>query len=498
MKKFSLLLSMLAIAFLGNAETVTDAITATGFGKYTGKTYSLLPSSSFTSTAVYTGVAITTEANGIHLVDGRKTPGYVGIITTTSGGTLKNVTVSWKSNTAAGRTLKVYGSNSPFSVGLSYASQGKLIGTIVYGNGKSTSLDVTDSYTYVALASKSGAMYFNEIDITWETSSAPATKCTTPAIKCEGMSSTNFTFYGNAGDKKDFTLSCSTEGATIHYLVYDPSNAPDFATANFLVYDEASPIQLACPGNYGIAAYATLEGYDNSDIATATVTAKEYASATSIADWISKAADSDDIFRFDCPLYVTAQSGRYLWVRDDAGDPLLVYGSIGDYYNGQQFEAGSLAGSYALYQGMAELASPTVIKPVLGTDYDVPEKTLPVEMTVSQITKNDYSKFVKLKHVTFNTTDNTIVGDDAATLPFFAKRFNFTVPENINDAYNVTGVIELYKGKAQICPISVEVSTGINDVTATQALKAQKVIENGQIYIIADGKKYNVMGAEVK
>ena len=496
MKKFSLLLSMLAIAFLGNAETVTDAITATGFGKYTGTTYSLLPSSSFTSTAEYTGVAITTEANGIQLVDGKKTPGYVGIITTTSGGTLKNVTVSWKSNTAAGRTLNVYGSNSPFSVKSSYASQGKLIGTIVCG--KSTSLDVTDSYTYVALASSSKAMFFNEIDITWETSSAPATKCTTPAIKCEGMSSTNFTFYGNAGDKKDFTLSCSTEGATIHYLVYDPSNAPDFATANFLVYDEASPIQLACPGNYGIAAYATLEGYDNSDIATATVTAKEYASATSIADWISKAADSDDIFRFDCPLYVTAQSGRYLWVRDDAGDPLLVYGSIGDYYNGQQFEAGSLAGSYALYQGMAELASPTVIKPVLGADYDVPEKALPEEMTVSQITKNDYSKYVKLKHVFFNTTDNTVVGDDDATLPFFAGRFSFTVPEDINDGYNVTGVIELYKDKAQICPISVEVSTGINDVTATQALKAQKVIENGQIYIIADGKKYNVMGAEVK
>lgn len=495
MKKFSLLLSMLAIAFLGNAETVTDAITATGFGAYCSS-YSLLTPSSFASSAEYTGVAMTTEANGIQLTNGSKDPGYVGIITTTSGGTLNNVTVSWKSNTTAGRTLNVYGSNSPFSVKSSYASQGKLIGTIVYG--KSTSLDVTDSYTYVALASSKSAMYFDEIDITWETSAASATKCTTPAIKCEGMSSTNFTFYGNAGDKKDFTLSCSTEGATLHYLVYDPANTPDFATANFLVYDEASPIQLACPGNYGIAAYATLEGYDNSDIATATVTAKEYASATSIADWISKAAASDDIFRFDCPLYVTAQSGRYLWVRDDAGDPLLVYGSIGDYYNGQQFEAGSLAGSYALYQGMAELASPTVIKPVLGADYDVPEKALPEEMTVSQITKNDYSKFVKLKHVFFNTTDNTVVGDDDATLPFFAGRFSFTVPEDINDGYNVTGVIELYKDKAQICPISVEVSTGINDVTATQALKAQKVIENGQIYIIADGKKYNVMGAEVK
>ncbi len=41
-------------------------------------------------------------------------------------------------------------------------------------------------------------------------------------------------------------------------------------------------------------------------------------------------------------------------------------------------------------------------------------------------------------------------------------------------------------------------ASGINDVTAAKEVKARKVIENGQVYIIAGDKKYNVMGAEVK
>ena len=487
MKKFSLLLSLLLVAFIGKAATETDVLTADVMGLnsegYKDRTHGF-------GERQYISNAFQSDKGAIQL----RSKNNSGIICTQSNGNIRTVTISVEHGT---NQVDVYGSTTAYNaVSNLYdtAKKGTLLGSLK----ASGTITVEGDYPYVAIRSNKNTIYLNSIELVWETSSAPVNKCAKPTFTQSGMLFTDLSFWANSGESKEFNIACTTEGATIHYLVYDPSNAPDFATANFLVYDEASPIQLACPGNYGIAAYATLEGYDNSDIATATVTAKEYASATSIADWISKAAASDDIFRFDCPLYVTAQSGRYLWVRDDAGDPLLVYGSIGDYYNGQQFEAGSLAGSYALYQGMAELASPTVIKPVLGTDYDVPEKTLPVEMTVSQITKNDYSKFVKLKHVTFNTTDNTIVGDDAATLPFFAKRFNFTVPENINDAYNVTGVIELYKDKAQICPISVEVSTGINDVTATQALKAQKVIENGQIYIIADGKKYNVMGAEVK
>jgi len=42
------------------------------------------------------------------------------------------------------------------------------------------------------------------------------------------------------------------------------------------------------------------------------------------------------------------------------------------------------------------------------------------------------------------------------------------------------------------------VPTAITDVTTTKAVKTVKVIENGQVYIIAGDKKYNAMGVEVK
>ena len=39
---------------------------------------------------------------------------------------------------------------------------------------------------------------------------------------------------------------------------------------------------------------------------------------------------------------------------------------------------------------------------------------------------------------------------------------------------------------------------GVNDITTTATTKAQKVIENGQVLIIKDGKKYNLLGNQVK
>ena len=39
--------------------------------------------------------------------------------------------------------------------------------------------------------------------------------------------------------------------------------------------------------------------------------------------------------------------------------------------------------------------------------------------------------------------------------------------------------------------------TGIDDVE-TETIGARKMIENGQVYIIKNGVKYNVLGAEVK
>lgn len=40
--------------------------------------------------------------------------------------------------------------------------------------------------------------------------------------------------------------------------------------------------------------------------------------------------------------------------------------------------------------------------------------------------------------------------------------------------------------------------SGLADATIEKDAKVVKVIENGQVYIIADGKKYSIMGVEIE
>ena len=91
-----------------------------------------------------------------------------GIISTTSGGTLKKVAIEWNENTAATRTLQVYGSNTAYSspTDLYGDNKGTLLGEINIDNA--TELEIDGSYQYIGLRSKSGAMYLDKITITWE------------------------------------------------------------------------------------------------------------------------------------------------------------------------------------------------------------------------------------------------------------------------------------------------------------------------------------------
>ena len=87
-----------------------------------------------------------------------------GIVSTTSGGALGSVSVTWNSNTSDGRTLNVYGKNTAYSSPNDLyddSAKGTLLGTIV--KGTSTSLTITGSYTYVGICSNSGAMYLTDV-----------------------------------------------------------------------------------------------------------------------------------------------------------------------------------------------------------------------------------------------------------------------------------------------------------------------------------------------
>ena len=102
------------------------------------------------------------------------------------------------------------------------------------------------------------------------------------------------------------------------------------------------------------------------------------------------------------------------------------------------------------------------------------------ELTIKGATAETQVVFLslipKVKTTDYTTTEFPIATDAPHKVNKGANRVIF---DNIKVSYNA-------------------ISSAITDVTAAKEVKARKVIENGQIYIIAGDKKYNMMGAEVK
>ena len=120
------------------------------------------------SDAVYAG-STSRNGNATQYCIQLNTPDKKGrIATTTTGGLAKRVYVRWASQTANTdkRALEVYGSNVAYT-GSETATSGTKIGTITYTTGAEEAyVDLTGDYQYI-LITGSGAIYMDEIRITW-------------------------------------------------------------------------------------------------------------------------------------------------------------------------------------------------------------------------------------------------------------------------------------------------------------------------------------------
>lgn len=146
-------------------ETVVDILNSTLTG-VTGTSYTNWTKKTSNSSAVYAGNSAVGENSSIQL---RSKNSNSGVVTTTSGGKVKKIVVTWNSNTASGRTLNVYGKNTAYTDATdlySSSAQGTLLGTIVYGT--STELTISGDYEYIGFRSNNGALYLTEVKITWE------------------------------------------------------------------------------------------------------------------------------------------------------------------------------------------------------------------------------------------------------------------------------------------------------------------------------------------
>ena len=102
-----------------------------------------------------------------------------GIVSTTSGGKLKSVTIKFnvKTETTSDRFVSVYGNNTAYTAAsdlYNSSKQGTLIQDVKFDKTNMTvKVDVTDTYQFVGLRSKSGAVYLDSVEIEWESSTGP-------------------------------------------------------------------------------------------------------------------------------------------------------------------------------------------------------------------------------------------------------------------------------------------------------------------------------------
>ena len=147
------------------AGSVTDEITYDLIGG--GGSYADWSNKSDKSPAVYAGNSMKySSADSIQL----RSSNSSGIVSTTSGGTLAKVKVTWNNGTISGRTLNIYGKTSKYNSSADLysnqtATQGTLLGTII--KGTSTELTITGDYTFVGIRSAGNALYLDKIEITY-------------------------------------------------------------------------------------------------------------------------------------------------------------------------------------------------------------------------------------------------------------------------------------------------------------------------------------------
>lgn len=149
-------------------KDIIDEITLTTTGITSGtSTYTDWTATGEKSGVSYSGKSAGSNAS-VQLRSDTKNDIYSGIVSTTTKGKLKKISVDWNSETVVGRQLDIYGSNTPYTAtSVLYGNnKGTLLGSIK--KGTSTELVVEGEYTYIGLRSNDGAMYLSAINITWE------------------------------------------------------------------------------------------------------------------------------------------------------------------------------------------------------------------------------------------------------------------------------------------------------------------------------------------
>jgi hypothetical protein len=471
-----------------------------------------------TSGAEYSG----NSAGGNGTIQLRSNNSNSGIVSTVSGGLVKKVVVTWHSATSNGRTLNVYGNNTAYSVAsdLYGDNAGTLLGTIVMGS--STELNISGDYEYIGLRSASGAMYLEDIHITWEPDNNPVVATTvtinvpedfntdiyqgttagtlTATVTAGGEAISNATVTWSSSDETVATIDANgavtlvavgTTTITANYAGVEGQYRPSTDTYELSVIDSNAPGTETNP-------YTVAQAIAAIDDANGETVNGKYATG-----FVSNIETAYSTQYHNITFDIVDETGNEVFLRayrcggDEAadvqvGDSVVVYGNL--YY----YETGSL---YEFAQGcqLISLVHPVSTVPSITFDPDVvnldaaQHLTLQVPFTYENLEIENYESFA----VQFYDTNN-----EPTTKPNWI--FSASVTGTNDEGYNVTlTVISANEGEARSCYFKVYVGeTYSNLVTVNQAAYVAPATGNnyalysgdlveGDYLIVYNGKAMN-------
>lgn len=206
-----------------------------------------------------------------------------------------------------------------------------------------------------------------------------------------------------------------------------------------------------------------------------------------------------DFQAFKCDYVdTTVNVGDYVYVRGK----IQTYhgtGDSGDYYN-YEISYGSLV--------HGEAPAPVVLEPITVAEALEIAKALTPEKGTSEKTTEKYAVKGYIVNVKDAAKKTYHMADEAGAFGEFQAYRCATIDSDVNegDLVIVTGYIEHYYGESEKGDFhNYEISggtlvhageQGIENVSLTE--KVQKIMLNGSLYIIRNGKMYDVRGAQVR